>query len=170
VNANLTLVVLTAVLYSVGVYLILERSLTRVVLGVLVLGNATNLLLLSAGGAAGSAPIIGLFAPAQMSDPLAQAMILTAIVINLGLAAFLLALIHRNWQLGQQQQKEGDVAGVDELVDDEEDLRIALLAAGDEIGVEFEDFQEFDDDAFEDSTEDDESDGSSDSDGLRSAP
>jgi multicomponent Na+:H+ antiporter subunit C len=165
VNANLTLVVLTAVLYSVGVYLILERSLTRVVLGVLVLGNATNLLLLSAGGAAGSAPIIGLFAPAQMSDPLAQAMILTAIVINLGLAAFLLALIHRNWQLGQQQQKEGDVAG-----DDEEDLRIALLAAGDEIGVEFEDFQEFDDDAFEDSTEDDESDGSSDSDGLRSAP
>ncbi len=148
-SANLTLVVLTAVLYSVGVYLILERSLTRVVLGVLVLSNATNLLLLTAGGAAGGAPIIGLFAPADMSDPLAQAMILTAIVITLGLAAFLLALIHRSWQL-TQERREGEPDVVDELVDDEEDVRIALLAAGDEISDDFEDFEQFDDDDTDD--------------------
>lgn len=144
-SANLTLVVLTAAMYSVGVYLILERSLTRVVLGVLVLGNATNLLLLTAGGAAGGAPIVGLFAPEDMSDPLAQAMILTAIVITLGLAAFLLALIHRNWQLSQERgADEPDV--VDELVDDEEDVRIARLAADAGIGDDFEEFEQFEDD------------------------
>lgn len=151
-SANLTLVVLTAALYSVGVYLLLERSLTRVVLGVLVLSNATNLLLLTAGGAAGGAPIIGIFAPEEMSDPLAQAMILTAIVITLGLAAFLLALVHRNWQLSQEQG-DGEPDAVDELMDDEEDVRIALLAAGDEISDDFEDFEQFDDDDVDDDTD-----------------
>ena len=42
---------------------VLERSLTRVLLGILLLGNATNVLLLSAGGPAGEAPIVGNAAP-----------------------------------------------------------------------------------------------------------
>ena len=46
-------------LYAAGVYLLLDRSLTRVLLGFLLLGNATNLLLLSTGGPAGLAPILG---------------------------------------------------------------------------------------------------------------
>lgn len=135
---NVTLVVLAAVFYAAGIFLLLERSLTRVLLGVLVLGNATNLLLLSAGGPAGPAPFVGVDA-AAMSDPLAQAMILTAIVITLGLAAFVLALIYRSWQLAQQSKAEGVDEGDDEVSDDEEDRRIASLAAEDEAGADGDD-------------------------------
>lgn len=135
---NVTLVVLAAVFYAAGIFLLLERSLTRVLLGVLVLGNATNLLLLSSGGPAGPAPFVGVDV-AEMSDPLAQAMILTAIVITLGLAAFVLALIYRSWQLAQQSKAEGIDEGDDEVSDDAEDRRIAQLAAEDEAGTDGED-------------------------------
>ncbi len=102
-------------LYAAGVYLLLDRSLTRVVLGFLLLGNATNLLLLSTGGPAGSAPIVGRAEPEEMNDPLPQALILTAIVITFGVSAFLLALAYRSWVLTQE----------DEVQDDVEDRRIA---------------------------------------------
>jgi multicomponent Na+:H+ antiporter subunit C len=102
-------------LYAAGVYLLLDRSLTRVLLGFLLLGNATNLLLLSAGGASGLAPILGYAEPEEMSDPLPQALILTAIVITFGIASFLLAIIYRSWRLVRQE-----VVGVDE-----EDRRVA---------------------------------------------
>jgi multicomponent Na+:H+ antiporter subunit C len=102
-------------LYAAGVYLLLDRSLTRVLVGFLLLGNATNLLLLSSGGYRGLAPILGYAEPEEMSDPLPQALILTAIVITFGVASFVLALIYRSWRLVRQE-----VVGVDE-----EDRRIA---------------------------------------------
>jgi multicomponent Na+:H+ antiporter subunit C len=102
-------------LYAAGVYLLLDRSLTRVLLGFLLLGNATNLLLLSAGGPAGLAPILGVSDPEDMADPLPQALILTAIVITFGISAFVLAMIHRSWRLVRQE-----VVGTDE-----EDRRVA---------------------------------------------
>ena len=49
-SANIGLLAVIGVLYAAGVYLLLERSLTRILLGVLLIGNATNLLLLTAGG------------------------------------------------------------------------------------------------------------------------
>jgi multisubunit Na+/H+ antiporter MnhC subunit len=104
-----------AALYATGVYLLLERSLTRVLLGVIMLGNATNVLLLSTGGPRGGPPLVGRTPPGEMSDPLPQAMILTAIVITLGVAAFVLALIHRSWALDDEE----------EVNDDAEDLRVA---------------------------------------------
>lgn len=108
-------------LYAAGVYLLLDRSLTRVLLGFLLLGNATNLLLLSAGGPAGLAPILGYAEPGEMSDPLPQALILTAIVITFGIASFLLALIYRSWRLVRQEVVEVD----------EEDRRIARRSSTD---------------------------------------
>jgi multicomponent Na+:H+ antiporter subunit C len=108
-------------LYAAGVYLLLDRSLTRVLLGFLLLGNATNLLLLSSGGEAGRAPIVGITEPEEMSDPLPQALILTAIVITFGVAAFLLAMIHRSWRLVHEE-----VVGTDE-----EDRRVAARTATD---------------------------------------
>ncbi len=108
-------------LYAAGVYLLLDRSLTRVLLGFLLLGNATNLLLLSTGGPAGLAPILGFAEPGEMSDPLPQAFVLTAIVITFGISAFLLALIYRSWRLVRQE-----VVGVDE-----EDRRVAAREAMD---------------------------------------
>jgi multicomponent Na+:H+ antiporter subunit C len=102
-------------LYAAGVYLLLDRSLTRVLLGFLLLGNATNLLLLSAGGPGGLAPILGYAEPEEMSDPLPQALILTAIVITFAASAFLLAMIYRSWRLVREE-----VVGIDE-----EDRRVA---------------------------------------------
>lgn len=101
-SASLTLVILMAVLYAAGVYVILERSLTRVLIGFLLVGNATNLLLFLMSGRAGSPPIVtGTATDAAMVDPLPQVLMLTAIVINFGLTALILALIYRSWWLAQ---------------------------------------------------------------------
>ncbi len=121
---NITLLVAVAVLVAVGVYLLMERSLSRVVVGAILLGNGINLLILVAGGAAGRPPIVGQ-SDEPMSDPLPQAMVLTAIVITLGLTAFLLAMAYRSWQLDRH----------DEVQDDVEDRRIALLAERDLLAV-----------------------------------
>lgn len=102
-------------LYAAGVYLLLDRSLTRVLIGFLLLGNATNLLLLSTGGPRGLAPILGYSRPVDMSDPLPQAFILTAIVITFGISAFVLAMIHRSWALARNEA----------VANDEEDRRVA---------------------------------------------
>lgn len=102
-------------LYAAGVYLLLDRSLTRVLVGFLLLGNATNLLLLSTGGPAGLAPILEYADPGEMSDPLPQALILTAIVITFGVSAFVLAMIHRSWALARNEA----------VGTDEEDRRVA---------------------------------------------
>lgn len=116
--SSLALLVLAAVLISVGVYLILERSLSRIVLGLTNLTNGVNILFLIAGGRAGDPPLVGKADPQTMSDPLAQAMMLTAIVIGLGTTAFLLAIGYRSWQLN----------GNDEVQDDLEDRRILRRA------------------------------------------
>jgi multicomponent Na+:H+ antiporter subunit C len=102
VSMSLVMLVLIALLYSAGIYLLLDRSLTRVLLGVLVLGNATNLLVISSGGPFGTAPFVGRSPEAGMSDALVQALVLTAIVITLGVAAFLLSIIHRTWTLDRE--------------------------------------------------------------------
>lgn len=119
-NVDLMLMIVIAVLFACGVALVLERSLTRVVLGFLMLGNGANLLILS-GGRPGGPPIVGVTAVDEMSDPLAQAMVLTAIVITLGISSFLLAMAYRSWQY----------AGNDEVRDDIEDRRIMRRAARD---------------------------------------
>jgi len=142
-------IIVMAVLYACGIFLMLERSVTRVLLGFLLVGNATNLLLLIMAGEAGIAPIVGGGIPAEdMTDPLPQALILTAIVITFGVSAFLLALIYRAWRLVQ-----GDT-----LQDDEEDiaLRASLGVPGenpadatsgtdsDDDGAEMRDIEEAD--------------------------
>ena len=76
-TASLSLIVAAAAMIGCGVYLILERSLTRVLIGFLLLGNATNLLLLIVMGQPGIAPFFGAGSPEEMSDPLPQALTLT---------------------------------------------------------------------------------------------
>jgi multisubunit Na+/H+ antiporter MnhC subunit len=111
-NASLVLIVIMGVLFACGVYAMLERSLTRVLIGFLLLGNAANLLLLIVMGEPGASPFFGDADPSEMSDPLPQALILTAIVITFAVSAFLLALIYRSWQLGQADTVEDDVEDV----------------------------------------------------------
>lgn len=104
-------------LTSIGVYMLLERNLTRMLLGLLVIGNAANLLILTAGGASGNPPIRGRTSngASTTADPLAQGMILTAIVISMGIAAFVLALAYRSYRL----------TTAEEVANDPEDTRVS---------------------------------------------
>ncbi len=120
-TGNVTLALLIGVLYAVGTYLLLQRTLTRVVLGLGLLSHGANLLLLAAGGSPGAVPFSGRTdgpAGAGTADPLPQAMVLTAIVITFGVTAFLLALAFRSWLL----------TGEDFVQDDVEDRRIAATS------------------------------------------
>ena len=121
-DVSLALIAIMAVLFACGVYAMLERSLTRVLIGFLLLGNATNLLLLIVMGVPGNAPFFG--TEGELSDPLPQALTLTAIVITFAVSAFLLALIYRSWQLGQADTVEDDEADIAlrERTDEDEDL------------------------------------------------
>ena len=110
------------ILIATGVHLLLERSLSRILVGLVLASNGVNLLFLVAGGAAGGPPIGGATPPQDMSDPLPQAMVLTAIVITLGSTAYLLALSYRSFR----------VNGHDEVPDDVEDAAIRVLAEADE--------------------------------------
>ena len=115
-SVNLTLLTVMGALYACGIYLILERSLTRVLLGLMLLANATNLLILATGGYAGLAPIFNKdTAAGDYNDPLPQALILTSIVISFAVTAFMLGIIYRTWVLARQ----------DEIQDDAEDRRVA---------------------------------------------
>ncbi len=111
-------------LTAVGIYLVTARSLSRIVLGFSLLGHAAVLSLLTAGGAPGVAPIADTVGDQTISNPLPQALALTAIVISFGLTLFLLALA------GRQQVLTGD----DLVEDDIEDQRVA--ESGDDAELE----------------------------------
>lgn len=82
-----------AVMFGVAAYLLLKRDLIRVITGMVLLGNAANLFIMSAGLREGRAPVIGV--EVDMSDPLVQALTLTAIVISFGTATLVLSLVYR---------------------------------------------------------------------------
>lgn len=113
------LVLTVAGLVAVGTYLVTSRSLSRIVLGFSVLGHGAVLALLVAGGPAGRPPLADRADVADLSNPLPQALALTAIVISFGLTLFLLALARR------QRALTGD----DLVEDDLEDRRIGRLDA-----------------------------------------
>jgi multicomponent Na+:H+ antiporter subunit C len=117
-TVSASLLATAAVLCAVGGILMLTRPLTRILLGAVIAGNGINLLVLSATGSAGRAPLLYGVPLWQVTDPLPQAIALTAIVITLATTAFLLAMAYRSHQL----------TGTDEVHDDLEDRRIALRA------------------------------------------
>ena len=148
-SASITLVVLMAVMYGAGVYVMLEKSLTRILIGFLLVGNATNLLIFLMSGRAGESPIIdGETTGADIVDPVPQVLMLTAIVINFGVTAFILALIYRSWWLSNlgddgddvtSDEDEADAAEADDaqefhasLEGDDEAVRTVLDDAGDD--------------------------------------
>ena len=96
------LAVAVGVLFATGTYLMLRRSLIKIVLGLGLLSNGANLLIFTSGGLReGLPPIIGhhdKVLAAIAADSLPQALILTAIVITFGVQAFALVLIYRAYQ------------------------------------------------------------------------
>lgn len=125
---TLALAAVVAVLFAVGTYLLLQRTLTRVVFGLVVMAHGANLLLQLAGGRAGRPPlvdeettaeVVGMDGSGLFVDPLPQALALTAIVISFGVTAYLLAMAYRSWVLNDSDAVEDDV----------EDRRIARRGA-----------------------------------------
>lgn len=115
-TVNMGLLVVVGLTAACGVYLLLERSIIRMLLGLLLVGNAINLLILVISGGTGNPPIFHRTSAgrAHDADPLAQGMVLTAIVISMGVGAFILALAYRSFVLNRE----------DEIDDDPEDVKI----------------------------------------------
>jgi multicomponent Na+:H+ antiporter subunit C len=95
---ELLLAITAGVLYSTGLYLMLRRRLAQLIIGLGLLSNGTNILILAAAGVMrGKPPLITEAATRadQFADPVPQSLILTAIVIGFGVLAFALVLAHR---------------------------------------------------------------------------
>ena len=116
--SSVALLLIAGVLVGTGTYLLLERTLSRIFIGLGLLTHGVNVLILASGGAAGLPPLLGRAETSHMADPLPQAMMLTAIVLSLGTTAFGLALAYRSWRL----------SGHDEVIDDIEDRLLAHRA------------------------------------------
>ena len=102
-----------AVLFGLGSWLLMQRRLSRIIIGLGLLGHGGNLLLMLSAGRRGEAVFID--GGSDFADPLPQAFALTAIVITFGVIAFLLALAWRSVEL----------TGDDLVEDDREDRRIS---------------------------------------------
>ena len=87
------------VLYAAGLYLVMRRSMVKLILGLALLAHAANLLIFTVGGLTrGGTPIVPLggerLTP-PFPDPVPQALVLTAIVIGFAVQAFALVLVKR---------------------------------------------------------------------------
>jgi len=99
--AELVLAVFAGIMFSCGTYLMLRRNMTKLIMGALVFSQAANVYLVSMGGFTGKAPILShhdKHGSIPASDPLVQALVLTAIVIGFGTTAFALVLAFRVYE------------------------------------------------------------------------
>ncbi len=104
-----------AALFATGTHLVLQRELTRMLLGLSLLSHGANVVLLVAAGMPGRPAFVdGRDDPSSFLDPIPQAFALTAIVITFGVTCFLLALAYRSWVLTHD----------DTVQDDPEDVRV----------------------------------------------
>jgi multicomponent Na+:H+ antiporter subunit C len=95
---ELLLALVAGVLYATGLYLMLRRRLAQLIIGLGLLSNGSNILILAAAGVTRGAPPLlegPNSVPEQFADPVPQSLILTAIVIGFGVLAFALVLAHR---------------------------------------------------------------------------
>lgn len=113
-----------AALFGIGTSLLLQRRLSRLIIGIGLIGHGANVVFVTA-TRRGDPPIIGSGDASEFADPLPQSLVLTAIVISFGVTALLLALAYRSWLL-----TEDDV-----IADDAEDRNVADRA-DDEIDLE----------------------------------
>ncbi len=100
---EIVLIVLIGVLYASGIFMLLRRSMVKLLIGLTLLGNGANLLIFLLGRITkGKPPVIDeaakLFTDVY-ADPIPQALILTAIVISFGLQAFAIVLLKRVYVL-----------------------------------------------------------------------
>lgn len=96
------LAVIVGILFAAGLYLMLRRSIVKLIIGLALIGHAANLLIFIMSRLIHNEPVIIVTGqqqlPGHFADPIVQAIILTAIVIGLGVQAFTVALIKRAYQ------------------------------------------------------------------------
>ncbi|WP_208926380.1 Na(+)/H(+) antiporter subunit C [Desulfitobacterium hafniense] len=91
--------IVIGILFTIGTYLILSKTLLRIILGTSIIGHGVNLLILTMGGLKkGGPPLLGL-KESLFTDPLPQALLLTAIVINFATTALFLVLSYRTYNV-----------------------------------------------------------------------
>ena len=120
-----------AMLFGIGTYLILQRKLSRIIIGLGLLTHGANILLITS-GRRGGPPLIGNAEAESFSDPLPQALALTAIVITFAVTALLLALAFRSFLLTHDDEVEDDVGDravatgptLDDEIDDQRESMI----------------------------------------------
>lgn len=120
---TIVMAAMAAALFGFGTYLLLQRQLTRIVIGLGLLAHGANIVIVLSRGWRANPTFVGLAEPATMLDPLPQAFVLTAIVIGFGTTALLLALAHRSWVITHD----------DEVEDDLEDRRILSRQVAEEV-------------------------------------
>jgi multicomponent Na+:H+ antiporter subunit C len=98
-----------AALFAIGTYLLMQRKLSRLIIGLGLIGHGANIVFVTA-TSGGTPPIIGQGDPEDFADPLPQALVLTAIVISFGVTALLLALAYRSWLLTEDDEVADDVS------------------------------------------------------------
>ena len=98
-----------AALFTLGTYLVLQRKLSRIIIGLGLLTHGANVLLVTA-GRRGRPPLVATGEASEFADPLPQALALTAIVITFGVTTLLLALAYRSWLLTDDDEVQDDVA------------------------------------------------------------
>jgi multicomponent Na+:H+ antiporter subunit C len=111
---EILLAITVGALYAAGFYLILRRSIVKVIIGLAMLSHAANLFLFTVGGLTrGKIPLIpaesasGTIDATKVADPLPQALILTAIVIGFGVQAFALVLFKRVYKATGSDDLDG---------------------------------------------------------------
>jgi multicomponent Na+:H+ antiporter subunit C len=122
-----------AFMFGTGAYLMLKRDLIRLIAGMMLIGNAANMFIMATSLRRGVSPILPL--NERASDPLVQAMVLTAIVISFAVGALALALVYRVYgshfsvdieriaaaEEQQAEQEETPGSGFNEEVEDDTD-------------------------------------------------
>jgi|TARA_Y100000385_G_scaffold42568_1_gene39530 multicomponent Na+:H+ antiporter subunit C len=98
-----------AFLFATGTWLLLQRRLSRIIIGIGLIGHGSNVLLLTSSNGRGLPPIIDSADPTDFADPLPQALALTSIVITFGVTVFLFAVGFRSWKLTHDDVVEDDV-------------------------------------------------------------
>ena len=97
------LAIVIGVLYASGVYMLMRRSIVKLIIGLALLAHGASLLVFTAAGLTRAVPPVIPYGeprplPATVADPLPQALILTAIVISFGVQAFAMVLAYRAYQ------------------------------------------------------------------------
>lgn len=110
--------IVVGVLVAASIFMMLRRSMVRLVIGIILLSNAANLSIFAMGRMNRENPPFvaeGEYLPPEViANPLAQALILTAIVIGFGLMAFTLALVYRTQR--EHHTTDSDALREDPLV------------------------------------------------------